>query len=106
MQAQPAGIQTPNEISQPATAAAPIQPAATRPSPAAPVQSAAKPAAREPAPAPQQSDLPVATKAPGKEGYVLSPYNKKLILVRGVPSGTIVPDPASPASDKKYFRVP
>lgn len=51
-------------------------------------------------------DLPVAAAAPGKAGYVLSPYNHKLILVRGIPSGTVVPDPAFPASDKKYFRVP
>jgi len=36
----------------------------------------------------------------------LSPYNQKLILVRGIPSGTVVPDPAYPPSDNKSFRVP
>jgi len=50
--------------------------------------------------------LPIAAKAPGKPGYVLSPYTGKLILARGIPSGTVVPDPDSPASNKKYFRIP
>ena len=52
------------------------------------------------------AEWPVANPAPGKPGYVLSPYNHKLILVRGIPSGAVVPDPATPDSDKKYFRVP
>ncbi len=65
-----------------------------------------KPLVKDPAPASPKPDLPTAAKAPGKDGYVLSPYNQKLILVRGIPSGTVVPDPATPASDRKYFRVP
>jgi hypothetical protein len=48
----------------------------------------------------------VAKKAPGKEGFVLSPYNNKLIDVRGIASGTLVQDPTYPKSEKKYFRVP
>ena len=48
----------------------------------------------------------VAKKAPGKDGFVLSPYNNKLIDVRGIASGTLVRDPTYPPSEKKYFRVP
>jgi len=36
---------------------------------------------------------------------VLSPYTGKLMLVRGIPSGVVVPDQTSPGSGKK-FRVP
>jgi hypothetical protein len=57
-------------------------------------------------PAPAQRDYPTAKKAPGREGFVLSPYNNKLILVRGIPSGTILPDATYPASENKFFRVP
>jgi len=79
-----------------------LQPA----SPALPQHPSASPAASEKLVESPSSDVPVAHKAPGKEGYVLSPYNNKLILVRGIPSGTVVPDPASPSSARKYFRVP
>ncbi|MBN8456421.1 MAG: hypothetical protein J0M04_01050 [Verrucomicrobia bacterium] len=48
----------------------------------------------------------VAKKAPGKDGFVLSPYNNKLIDVRGIAPGTLVRDPTYPPSEKKYFRVP
>ena len=51
-------------------------------------------------------DYPVAMKAPGKEGYVLSPFNNKLIDVKDMPSGTLVSDPTYPESAKKFFRVP
>lgn len=43
---------------------------------------------------------------PGKEGFVFSPYNNKVIDVRDIPSGTLVQDPTYAASEKKYFRVP
>lgn len=59
-----------------------------------------------PPPSPPKRDIPVATKAPGREGYVLSPFNSRLIDVRGIPSGTLVADPTFPESDKKHFRVP
>ncbi|MEI6675277.1 MAG: hypothetical protein WCO57_08885 [Verrucomicrobiota bacterium] len=75
-------------------------------SPALSQHPSARPATSEKLLAPPPPDLPVANKAAGKEGYVLSPYSNKLILVRGVPSGTVVPDPASPPSARKYFRVP
>jgi membrane-bound lytic murein transglycosylase len=49
---------------------------------------------------------PVAKKAPGKEGFVLSPYNQKLVDVRGIASGKLVRDPTYDPSEKKFFRVP
>ncbi|MCF7730680.1 MAG: hypothetical protein K9N23_03290 [Akkermansiaceae bacterium] len=55
---------------------------------------------------PVRSQYEVAKKAPGKEGFVLSPYNRKLIDVRGIASGTLVTDPTYDPSEKKYFRVP
>lgn len=62
-----------------------------------------------PTPEPQvekRSDYQFANKVPGKEGFVFSPYNNKVIDVRDIPSGTLVQDPTFPASEKKYFRVP
>lgn len=51
-------------------------------------------------------DYTVANKVPGKEGFVFSPYNNKVVDVRDIPSGTLVQDPTYPAAEKKYFRVP
>jgi hypothetical protein len=61
-----------------------------------------------PTPAIEQKrpDYPFANKVPGKEGFVFSPYNQKVVDVRELPSGTLVQDPTYPAADKKYFRVP
>jgi hypothetical protein len=47
-----------------------------------------------------------ATKVPGQEGFVLSPYNGKKIDVRDIPSGTLVQDPTYTGDGKGYFRVP
>ena len=52
------------------------------------------------------NDYPFGTPVPGKEGYVFSPYNNKLLDVRGIPSGTLVQDTTYPLTEKKYFRVP
>ena len=52
------------------------------------------------------TDYPFASKVPGKAGFVFSPYNKQVVDVRDIPSGTLVQDPTYPASEKKYFRVP
>ncbi len=54
----------------------------------------------------KRADYPFANKVPGKEGFVFSPYNNKVVDVREIPSGTLVQDPTYPASEKKYFRVP
>lgn len=51
-------------------------------------------------------DYATADKVPGKEGFVISPYNNKVVDVRDIPSGTLVADPTFPQSEKKYFRVP
>ena len=56
-------------------------------------------------------DYPFANKVPGKDGFVFSPYNNKVIEVRDdqgrpIPSGTLVADPTYPPAEKKYFRVP
>ncbi|GAA5128392.1 hypothetical protein JIN84_01955 [Luteolibacter yonseiensis] len=54
----------------------------------------------------KKPDIPVANKVPGKDGYVFSPFNNKLIDVRGYAPGTLVADPTYPESAKKHFRVP
>lgn len=54
----------------------------------------------------KRTDYAFANKVPGKEGFVFSPYNNKVVDVRDIPSGTLVQDPTYPASEKKYFRVP
>jgi hypothetical protein len=55
---------------------------------------------------PKRADYQFANKVPGKEGFVFSPYNNKVVDVRDIPSGTLVQDPTYPPSEKKYFRVP
>lgn len=52
------------------------------------------------------TDYPFGTPVPGKEGFVFSPYNNKLLDVRGIASGTLVQDTTYPPTEKKYFRVP
>lgn len=47
-----------------------------------------------------------ANKVPGKEGFVFSPYNNKVVDVRDIPSGTLVQDPTYTGAGKGYFRVP
>lgn len=54
----------------------------------------------------RRPDYPFANKVPGKDGFVFSPYNNKVVDVRDIPSGTLVQDPTYLASEKKYFRVP
>ncbi|TAE92870.1 MAG: hypothetical protein EAZ81_01510 [Verrucomicrobia bacterium] len=49
---------------------------------------------------------PVAAAVPGKPGFVFSPFNNKVVDVRGIASGTLVADPQYPPADKKHFRVP
>lgn len=57
-------------------------------------------------PEPASTGVQVARPVPGKPGYVFSPFNSKVIDVKGIPSGTLVADPSYPAAEKKYFRVP
>lgn len=51
-------------------------------------------------------NMQVARPVPGKPGFVFSPFNNKLIDVKGIPSGTLVQDPTYSPEEKKYFRVP
>ena len=60
----------------------------------------------KPSTAVKKPEYSYASKVPGKEGFVFSPYNNKVVDVRDIPSGTLVQDPTYPASEKKYFRVP
>lgn len=77
-----------------------------KPAPATPSAPTGSSAQKPVVPSVPASDpIPTAEKAPGKPGYVLSPFTGKLMLVRGIPSGVVVPDQTSPGSGKK-FRVP
>lgn len=60
----------------------------------------------KPTTAVKKPEYSYASKVPGKEGFVFSPYNNKVVDVRDIPSGTLVQDPTYPAAEKKYFRVP
>lgn len=62
--------------------------------------------ADKPATTIKKPEYSYASKVPGKEGFVFSPYNNKVVDVRDIPSGTLVQDPTYPAAEKKYFRVP
>jgi hypothetical protein len=55
---------------------------------------------------PPAGPRPVAIPVPGKEGFVFSPYNNKVIDVKGFAPGTLVADPTYPMSERKFFRVP
>lgn len=57
-------------------------------------------------PAAPNDGIPTAKPIEGQPGFVFSPYNDKVVDVRGMPSGMLVADPTFPASEKKHFRVP
>lgn len=66
---------------------------------------------REPEPVPPvakppSGPRPVAIPVPGKDGFVFSPYNNKVIDVKGFAPGALVADPTYPMSERKFFRVP
>ncbi len=52
----------------------------------------------------EEQTTPVATRA--SEGMVFSPFNGKVVDVRGIPPGTLVADPTLPPEEKAYFRTP
>lgn len=54
----------------------------------------------------KHADYAVANKVPGKDGFVFSPYNNKVVDVRDIPKGTLVQDPTYTGAGKGYFRVP
>mgnify|MGYP003578374754 CR=1 FL=1 len=57
-------------------------------------------------PAAEKKEIPVARPVPGKPGFVFSPFNNKVIDVKGFPPGSLVADPTYATSEKKHFRVP
>lgn len=54
----------------------------------------------------EKKDWAFANPIPGKDGFVFSPYNNKVVDVRGIPSGVLVQDPNFPDDTTKRFRVP
>ena len=60
----------------------------------------------QPPPPPVAETVPVARAVPGRPGFVFSPFNNKLIDVKGMPADRLAADPHYPLSEKKYFRVP
>jgi hypothetical protein len=54
----------------------------------------------------KRAEYKFANKVPGKDGFVFSPYNNKVVDVRDIPSGTLVQDPTYTGAGKGYFRVP
>jgi len=82
------------------------QEAAGGPATQTPPETPSQPQTTPPPVEPKRTDYAFANKVPGKEGFVFSPYNNKVVDVRDIPSGTLVQDPTYPASEKKYFRVP
>ncbi len=79
-----------------------------------PIPDPPKPAPPEPEPVPpapsppvtQIRKLPTARAVPGKPGYVFSPFNNKIIDVKGIARGALVADPTYPANERMHFRVP
>ncbi len=74
--------------------------------PPTPGGGAETPKVPEPPVVEKRAEYVTAKKIPGKEGFVLSPYNKKQIDVRDFKSGDLVRDPTYDKSEKKFFRVP
>lgn len=54
---------------------------------------------------PDKPDYRRAIPIPGREGMVFNPFTNNPVDVRGIPSGSLVRDPADPNMDHK-FRVP
>lgn len=60
----------------------------------------------EPPAGPEHTSVPTAKPVPGKDGFVFSPFNNKLIDVKEFKSGALVSDPRFQLSERKFFRVP
>ncbi|WP_379713743.1 hypothetical protein [Haloferula chungangensis] len=82
------------------------KPPVTSSKPAEKPKTQSAPAPAPAAPRQEATSVPVARKVPGREGFVFSPYNNKMIDVKGFPKGTKVRDPQYDASENKFFRVP
>lgn len=60
--------------------------------------------AENPPPVQNRAGAPVANRVPGKDHFIFSPYNNKIVDVAGIPSGTLVADPSFPAGETKLPR--
>jgi hypothetical protein len=87
-------------------AQAPDGPAKRTAESASAATAAARPPEPEPHSEPTPGTYPLAAAVDGRPGFVVSPFNGKIIDVRDVPSGTLAADPTFPTSGKKYFRIP
>jgi hypothetical protein len=83
-------------------------PANTMPETPADTAAQTTPPTQTPAPPVEEkrAEYKFANKVPGKDGFVFSPYNNKVVDVRDIPSGTLVQDPTYTGAGKGYFRVP
>jgi hypothetical protein len=79
---------------------APVTPADTTAQTTPPTQAPTPPVEEK------RAEYKFANKVPGKDGFVFSPYNNKVVDVRDIPSGTLVQDPTYTGAGKGYFRVP
>jgi hypothetical protein len=55
---------------------------------------------------PPPVEIPYAKPVPDRPGYVLSPYNKKIVDCQGLARDTLVYDPYDTSEPKRKFRVP
>lgn len=76
------------------------------PGPAPDLKPEPQPEPEPPVVRPPAGPRPVAIPVPGKDGFVFSPYNNKVIDVKGFAPGALVADPTYPMSERKFFRVP
>lgn len=103
LQAQRDAMKAKEELARQEAArmAAPTNNPNAQPTPSTPTPEAPKPPVEE-----KKPEYKFATKVPGKEGFVFSPYNNKMIDVRDMPRGTLVQDPTYTGAGKGYFLVP
>lgn len=55
---------------------------------------------------PPPAEIPYAKPVPDRPGYVLSPYNNKIVDCQGLARDTLVYDPYDTSEPKRKFRVP
>jgi hypothetical protein len=53
-----------------------------------------------------KQNAPVAQPVPGKEGFIFSPYDNKVIDVTGLDPGEVIREPGSPPNDPRYIKLP
>lgn len=93
----------PPELVEPPSRVVPPDP---EPAPAPAPDLKPEPEPSPPVVKPPSGPRPVAIPVPGKDGFVFSPYNNKVIDVKGFAPGALVADPTYPMSERKFFRVP